>query len=131
MADNKSFLGTGWAFPVVLAAGKVAMASDETDVAQAMLIILETAFGERVMEPQFGCGIQELVFAAQSPTTYGLVAHHVKKALEKWEPRIRVEDVTATGDPANRGVMLVSIAYVVRAKNQRRNLVYPFYLTQG
>jgi phage baseplate assembly protein W len=116
---------------VGLSGGKVGMVADEASVEQSVRIILDTALGERVMEPDFGCRIQELVFAPLSATTYHLVAHQVKKALERWEPRIRVEDVTATGDPARRGVMLVSIAYVVRSKNQRRNLVYPFYLTQG
>lgn len=131
MADTKDFLGSGWAFPVQVVGGKVAMAAGELDIRQAIGLILDTAFGERLMRPDFGCAIQELVFAAQNETTYHLAAHYVQKALAEWEPRIEVEAVRAARDPARAAVLLISIDYVIRSKNQRANLVYPFYLTQG
>ncbi len=129
--STKDFLGTGWALPVTLLGGKVQVVSDEVDVRQAIEIILSTSPGERVMEPNFGCAIQEMVFAPQNASTFYLAAYQVRQALEQWEPRIRVEDVRATSDPKRAGVMLISIDYVIRSKNQRQNLVYPFYLNQG
>ncbi|WP_437330777.1 GPW/gp25 family protein [Sorangium sp. So ce381] len=130
MKGSKSFLGAGWSFPVTLSGGKVELASDELKVRQSIQLILGTSPGERVMEPEFGSRIWELVFAPQSPATFSLASFHVKQALERWEPRVEVEDVRASMDPKRPGVMLIAIDYLVRSKNQRGNLVYPFYLNQ-
>ena len=83
------------------------------------------------MEPDFGCRIHELVFMTQNTSAQQMVAYYVRQALESWEPRITVEDVRAASDPSRQGVLLISIGYLIRARNQRRNMVYPFYLTQG
>ena len=125
---NKDFLGRGWAFPVgVDSRGGIGMASGQADIEQSIRIILETAPGERVMRPEFGCGIHNLVFAPNSPTTAGLVAYHVQEALGRWEPRIEVEMVDVHPDQDRDAVLLIEIRYLVRKTNDRRNLVYPFY----
>ncbi|RKH00549.1 MULTISPECIES: GPW/gp25 family protein [Corallococcus] len=130
MAEGvKDFLGTGWAFPVELQGGKVRVVSAEVDVRQAIELILGTSFGERVMEPEFGCALQELVFSAQNTSNQQLASYYVRQALERWEPRIRVEDVRATSSVDKPEVLLISIDYVIRSRNQRHNLVYPFYVS--
>lgn len=129
--DVKDFLGSGWAYPVDLQGGKVRMVSAEVDVRQAIELILGTSHGERVMEPDFGSTLQELVFAAQNTSSQQLATFYVRQALERWEPRIRVEDVRVTSSADKQEVMLISIDYVIRSRNQRQNLVYPFYVTQG
>jgi len=122
------FLGRGWAFPVgVDHRGGMAMASGEADIEQAIRVILETAPGERVMRPEFGCGLHRLVFAPNSPTTAGLVAYHVREALGRWEPRIEVERVDVSPDPLRDAVLFIQIRYRIRSTNDLRNLVYPFY----
>lgn len=124
------FLGVGWAFPVRAEEGRIALARYEESVRQAIWILLGTAKGERVMRPDFGCGIHELVFAPADPSTAGRVASEVRADLLRWEPRIDVLDVRARVDGA-RALLAVEIDYRVRATNNVFNVVYPFYLEGG
>jgi phage baseplate assembly protein W len=130
--SKKAFLGVGWAFPVGLAAdGAVAMSGYEEDVRQAILIILGTNPGERVMRPDFGAGLNAFVFEPVNPTSMARISGRVREALTDFEPRIEVNGVTARRDPGKPGVLLVDIKYRVRLTNTRHNLVYPFYLEEG
>ncbi len=132
MADNspKAFLGVGWAFPAGAASGEVAMASYEEDVRQAVGIILGTSPGERVMRPDFGAGLRDLVFSPINTTTMALVQHRVQQALVEWEPRIDNVTVQVTAEP-QFGRLRIEIHYRLRATNTFYNLVYPFYLYEG
>ena len=101
--DSKAFLGKGWAFPVAQEGeSEVALVAYEEDVRQAIRIILDTAWGERVMRPDFGAGLQELVFEPINTTTLTLIRHRVEQALITWEPRIHVKNVTVTPDMVER-----------------------------
>ena len=125
----QEFLGVGWQFPIQTdEKGKIAMARYEESIRQAIWMILGTAKGERVMRPDFGCGIHDLVFAVNSAGTAGRVAAEVRRALIQWEPRIDIENVTATSGDSRSNQLLIDIEYRVRATNNRFNLVYPFYL---
>ncbi|HIH44107.1 MAG TPA: GPW/gp25 family protein [Candidatus Methanoperedenaceae archaeon] len=129
---SKEFLGAGWKFPVSLdGEGRIALSLYEQDIREAIWIILCTARGERVMRPDFGCGIHELVFESINATTIGLVESNVKEALTVWEPRIELQRVDVNTDKAAEGLLLVSIDYRVRRTNNRFNLVYPFYMKEG
>jgi len=128
----KEFLGVGWKFPVGTdAAGKIKMSQYEEDIRESILIILGTAKGERVMRPDFGCGIHDLVFAPINTATIGSVESSVKEALTTYEPRIDVLNVEVLDDEARVGKLKVNIDYRVRATNIEFNLVYPFYLTES
>ena len=128
----KDFLGIGWKFPVTIdATGKIAMSKFEEDIKEAIRIILGTARGERVMRPDFGCGIHELIFEPINVATIGLIESSVQEALTRYEPRIDLIDVTVIDNEANVGKLKVSIDYRVRATNNEFNLVYPFYLKEG
>jgi phage baseplate assembly protein W len=132
---SKLFLGVGWSFPVQLstgddAKGMLAHAEYEESIRQSIWIILGTAKGERVMRPDFGCGIYDLVFEVNSATTAGRVSQAVKQALLLYEPRIDVLDVQVNAEGSGE-VMLISIDYEVRATNNVFNLVYPFYLERS
>jgi uncharacterized protein len=126
------FLGRGVAFPLGLdKAGQVRLtAGGEESIRQSIWTILGTAPGERVMRPDFGCGIHDLVFGVNSAGTAGAVAAAVREALSLWEPRIDVLDVYAAPDARQVDLLLVEINYRVRSDNSRFNLVYPFYLDQ-
>ncbi len=127
---SKPFLGVGIEFPLSLdTEGDFRLAEYEESVRQSILIILSTAKGERVMRPDFGCSIYDLVFEPNSPATAGKVSQAVQEALLIFEPRIDVLDVRVQS-PSNqeREKMLVTIDYQVRATNNVFNLVYPFYL---
>lgn len=129
MAD---FIGAGWAFPVgVDARGHISLAHRERDIVEAITIILLTPKGQRVMRPEFGCRIHELVFAGNDATTAGLAAYYVEEALGMWEPRIRVIRVTAEADPDNDGRLLIEIHYEIKATYDVRALVFPFYRIPG
>ncbi len=128
MATSADFLGQGWAFPIATQGGRVLMASDATDINQAILLILQTAPGERVMLPAFGCRINELVFAAGNATATSLAQLYVKQALDRWEPRIIVTEVVAGIDSQTPNCLKISVGYVIRTSNQPGNLVYPFFL---
>jgi len=131
--DRKAFLGRGWAMPVALdpRTGLVASAAYEQDIRQSILIILETAPGERVMRPNFGCGIHELVFAAVDSTTLQRIRSTVEEALRRCEARIDVLEVNVNEAATTQGELLVEIEYRVRKTNQLGNLVYPFYFREG
>ena len=125
----RKFLGQGWRYPVSLnGRGGIAMSRAGDDIQAAILIILGTARGERVMRPEFGSSIHEFVYAPNSATTHGLIAYHVREALGQWEPRIDVLDVDVQADIADSSRVLINIVYEVIATNDVRNLVYPFYL---
>jgi len=124
----RDFLGVGWAFPVgVDARGRIALARQERDIEDAIRIILLTPKGQRVMRPEFGCQIHDLMFAPNDATTAGLAAYYVEEALGMWEPRIHVKEVNARPDPENQGRLLIDISYEVKATHDSRSLVFPFY----
>jgi phage baseplate assembly protein W len=130
--SDKSFLGIGWEYPPrATLSGKLAMATFEEDIRQAIMIIIGTNHGERVMRPDFGAGLNALVFEPVNTTTMALVKHRVEKALVDWEPRIDVEEVKVTTDSIERNKLLIDVTYQVRATNSRQNLVYPFYIREG
>jgi len=124
------FLGKGWKYPVSIKNKKIQYSSGEDCIRESIMIILGTAKGERVMRPDFGCGIQELVFAPNRTSTATLISIHVRDALLKWEPRIEVLDVSASPNSEEENVLNVTIEYKVKTTNTRYNLVYPFYLAR-
>jgi phage baseplate assembly protein W len=124
------FIGRGWTFPPKInPQGGIALADQHDDIPQAIHIILSTVPGERVMRPTFGSRLHELVFASINSETMALARRHVQDALGMWEPRINLIEVTVNPNrEENVGCLIVDIQYEVKATNDRRNLVYPFYL---
>jgi Bacteriophage baseplate protein W len=131
--ERKDFLGRGWAMPVQLdpRTGLVASVAYEEDIRQSILIILETAPGERVMRPSFGCGIHELVFTAVDSTAIQRIRSVVDEALRRCEARIEVLGVAVDEAATAEGQLLVEVEYRVRKTNQVGNLVFPFYFREG
>jgi uncharacterized protein len=130
---GRAFLGTGWAFPVRLSTGtgQIERVSYEDDVRQSIRIILSTAKGERVMRPDFGCGIHDLTFAAVSTQLITRVQREVGEALARYEARIEVLRIAVGTPELDRGRLDVVVDYRVRATNQPGNLVYPFYFREA
>jgi len=122
-------LGSGLAFPLsVDHRGAVAMASGEEDVEQALQIILGTAPGERPMRPEFGCDVHDLVFDSVDAATIGRMETAIRGALDRWEPRIEVTAIDFDLSQVGDGRLDIIIGYRLRATNNQRNLVYPFYV---
>jgi phage baseplate assembly protein W len=124
------FLGSGWCFPVgVDQDNGIMMTPGEQNIRQSVWVILATSPGERVMRPNFGCGLHDLVFSLNDAATEGEVTHQVRDALIRWEPRIDVLDIDVESRGRNEEVLLINIHYRVRSTNNFFNLVYPFYLS--
>jgi phage baseplate assembly protein W len=125
----KNFLGRGFAFPLrVNGRGQVEMVTGEQSVLDSVRLILGTPLGERLMRPDFGCMIHDLVFHPVSANTCSLVAMYATQALVKWEPRIEDVNVQAFPDPSAENSILLQVGFRVRSTNNLHNLVYPFYL---
>jgi len=128
----REFLGSGLKFPLqVDASGALAQSSHEERVAESIAFILATAHGERVMRPDFGCGIHELVFAPNNELTRGSVAQSVRRGLVEHEPRIDVLDVRVSSADDQPNLLLIRVDYRIRANNAFHNLVYPFFIKEG
>jgi phage baseplate assembly protein W len=126
------FLGRGWAFPEAIGPDdEITMVADVADIRQSIRLILETDPGERVMRPDFGAGLRQLLFEPVNTHTLVMVEHRIEQALITWEPRINVDRVTVSAEDAALGRLLIRIDYEVRATNTFYNLVYPFYLQEA
>jgi uncharacterized protein len=122
-------IGSGLAFPLqVDRRGGIALARDETDIEQAIELILATAPGERPMRPEFGCGVHDFVFDTIDASTIGKMELAIREALDRWEPRVIVETVEFDLDEVSDGRLIIDIGYRIRVTNTIRNLVYPFYV---
>jgi len=130
---SKAFLGQGWKFPVSVdpASGRIAMSVHEQDIRESIRIILATAPGERVMRPDFGCGIHDLVFAPMNRATLGLFESRVRESITKFEARIEILDLEILTREADKGRLEISMDCRIRDTNTQFNLVFPFYLTEG
>ena len=129
---SEQFIGRGWAFPVrVDATGGIALVSREQEIEEAIRLILGTSPGERPMRPEFGCRIHEYLFASADNETANAIATEVRAALRRWEPRIDVADVTVLIDPKDPALLYIDVKYAIKATNDRRNLVFPFYVIPG
>ena len=129
MSDDVDFIGRGISFPIrVDQSGAIALTNGTADIDASLRMVLTTAPGERVMRPLFGCRIWELLFEPINANTIGLMGEAVREAVGRWEPRITLDDVRIDPDLRDQGRVLIHLDYTVRATNDRRNLVYPFYV---
>jgi phage baseplate assembly protein W len=130
--DGRPYLGRGWKFPLqVDARGALAGSALEQHVEESILVILATSPGERVMRPDFGCGIHDLVFAPNDPTTVSLAVDQVRRALVAYEPRIDVLDVSAQSPTEQPNLLLIRVEFRIRDNNAVGNVVFPFYITEA
>ena len=132
-ADER-IIGRGWAFPLgVNSRGMIALTNERSEIEQAIIIILSTPIGARVMRPTFGSRLHELVFAPNNIQTTAQARRYVEEALGMWEPRIEVMSVEVLPDPQDKdgASLLIQIRYEVKATHDSRSLVHPFYLIPG
>lgn len=133
MEGYNSFLGTGWTFPPEFDKGTkaVKMLSDEDDIKSSLEVLLSTRLGERVMVPDYGCNLDELMFKPLNLTLKTYVIDLIKTAILYYEPRIDVNKIAI--DPTNEleGELLIDIEYTIRSTNSRKNVVFPFYKAEG
>ncbi|NED93729.1 GPW/gp25 family protein [Phytoactinopolyspora alkaliphila] len=108
--------------------GAIRLTTGAQELDRSIRVILLTAPGERVMRPAFGCRIWDLMFEPITPNLIGLISQAVRDAIAQWEPRVEVDDVSPVHDDEEPGLVRIGITYRVKSSNDRRNLVYPFYV---
>ncbi len=131
-----SFLGTGWSFPPTFnrSSGTVDMVTDEEDIKQSLNILLSTSLGERVMQPKYGCNLNDYVFEGLSSSTIGYIKERVANSILYYEPRIIAEKIDVTSDDSTdllEGRFTISVEYSIPGTNSRFNYVYDFYQNEA
>ncbi|WP_139487977.1 GPW/gp25 family protein [Brevibacillus dissolubilis] len=127
------FLGVGWKFPIEVdeTTGRIRMSEYEEDIEEAIRLILWTGKGERVMRPDFGCGVQQFLFGGTDAQSLYEMQQAIEQAIAKWEPRVYEVEVTAANASDESGKVLISVRYRIRKTNNLFNKVYPFYINEG
>jgi uncharacterized protein len=130
---SPAFLGTGWGFPPTFPSdgSSVRMVHGEEDIRESLHILLSTVPGERVMVPTYGCDLSRYVFRALTTSLISEIKDVVTTAVVRWEPRIDLLACLVRASPDEPGLLLIELAYRVRATNSRSNMVYPFYLNEA
>jgi hypothetical protein len=132
MAEKNTFLGRGWAFPVTFLrdSNQVSLVENEEDIRQSLIILLNTTIGERVLRPEYGANMEDLLFEALNVTTATMITNRIKRAILFHEPRVKVEEVDMRPD-FQEGRIEVLIRYFIISTNNRQNLVYPYLFTEA
>jgi len=132
LAPGRAYLGQGLAFPLrVTGHGRIATARAEAKIEQAVWLIMATAVGERVMRPNYGCGVHDMLFDPNNIAAQARMGDHVRRSLTEQEPRIAVLDVTVESSPADPSAVLIRVDYRIHENNAIASLVYPYFVTEG
>lgn len=108
--------------------GQLATIDGDDAVRQAIILLLTTRPGERVMRPSYGSMLHRLVFAPNDATTAGLAIHYVRQALARWEPRVEVVRIDAGADSDYPEQLMVELTYRVKASQAIEVLRFPVEL---
>jgi phage baseplate assembly protein W len=133
MDATDSFLGRGWGFPPEFSktTASVLLTEGEADIEKSLEILLSTRLGERIMVPGYGCNLEELLFKPLNLTLKTYITDLIKTAILYHEPRIDVDKIRIEPSDDNDGLLLINIDYRVRVTNSRKNMVFPFYQSEG
>ena len=133
MKENKSFLGSGWSFPprFMESTDGLELSHNEQDIAESIFILLSTTPGERVMNPKYGCDLQSMVFSTISNSNKTRIEDMINTAILYFEPRIRVVAIKIESPDQLNGKLEINITYDIKGTKSRKNMVYPFYLSEG
>lgn len=133
MEVDKTFLGIGWSFPPQFDGGAqgVVLVGREEDIRESLYILLSTSPGERPLQPDFGCGLRELMFESITPGAITELKDTIERSILFFEPRITLECIDVDTEEQHKGVLKIRLNYRVRTTNSRSNMVYPFYFREG
>ena len=131
--EQDDFLGKGWSFPPTFNATSktVELTEKVEDINRSLQILLTTRTGERVMQPKYGCNMDEMVFEPLSTQTKTIIKDKIKTAILFFEPRIDVTSIVMNTTSELEGEILIEIEYMVRATNNRFNFVFPYYINEA
>ncbi len=131
--NTETFLGEGWSFPPHFdkKSGELVTTAGVVDINKSLEILLSTRLGERIMLPNYGCNLEELMFQPLDVTLKTYIQELIKTAILYCEPRIDTQEITLDTTNEENGEILIQIKYIVRITNSRANMVFPFYKTEG
>jgi len=133
METDNAFLGRGWGFPPTFdkASKSVGMLEEEADIESSLEILLSTRLGERIMQPNYGCNLDDMVFEAMNLTMLTYLKDLVENAILYFEPRIDLDAVRIDTARDLEGMLVIIVNYTIRTTNSRFNFVFPFYKNEG
>ncbi len=133
MSNGKTFLGIGWSFPPSFdnRSGTNKMVSDAEDIAQSLRLILLTAYGERIMRPEFGSNLFNTIFGSINSLTINKISRYINQSVLEFEPRVTLNNVEIDQDVVHDGKLNIKLDYTIRTINVRTNIVFPFYFKEG
>lgn len=131
--DNKSFLGSGWSFPprFLDSTEGLELSHNDQDIAESIYILLSTTPGERVMNPGYGCNLHSMVFSSINTSMKTRIKDLISTSILYYEPRINLVSINVDDTHQMEGKLEIAIVYDIKGTNSRKNMVYPFYLTEG
>jgi uncharacterized protein len=131
-SDN-NFLGRGWSFPPTFnrELKEVQMTEKVEDIEKSLTILLTTTMGERIMQPRYGCNMEDMLFESVDTATQTIIIDRIKTAILFFEPRIEATRVSLNIQNELEGEILIEIEYKIPATNSRYNFVFPFYKKEG
>ena len=117
MEEELDFLGKGWSFPPTFDkdSGMVEMRSGLVDIQESLWILLSTRLGEMIMQPKYGCQLDELQFENLNRTTITYISELIRTAILYHEPRIEVEKIEIEDEGLIAGKVLIKLSYLVRS----------------
>ncbi len=120
MADSANLYGRSLGFPPRVGAnGQMVWSEGETNVRESIEIILRTRPGERLMLPEFGCSLERYLFEPNNISTLRLIQEEVKRAINRWEPRVRIDDIVVETKASDVRVVDVTIFFTLVATQVR------------
>jgi uncharacterized protein len=133
MPEDQSFLGTGWSFPPTFTAGgsNVELVSGPEDIHQSLQILLSTRLGERVMQDEFGCDLNNVLFEEMDQGLVNTLTSLISDAILYHEARITLDKLDVSESETEQGLLLIRLEYTIRSTNSRFNMVYPFYINEA
>lgn len=132
LAPGRAYLGEGLGFPLRVGPhGRLVTARAEAKIEQAVWLIVATASGERIMRPQYGCAIHDMLFDPNNPGSQTRLADAVRTALTAQEPRIAVLEVTVESGASDPSAVLIRVDYRINENNAITSMVYPYFITEG
>ena len=129
--EDKTYLGTGWGFPVRFNQRGVHLVSDEEDIWESLRILFSTIPGERVFRYNNGCPIDKWVFSKIDLSERTMIIDIIEQAIREGEPRITTDSVEVEIRDAMEGILWIKVEFTIRQTNSRSSMVYPFYFLEG
>ena len=131
--QQNNFLGKGWSFPPTFnkQLKEVVMTEKMEDIEKSLQILLTTSLGERIMQPRYGCNMDDLVFESLDTGTKTIIIDRIQTAILFFEPRIEAKKIELNTQNELEGEILVEIEYIISSTNSRYNFVFPFYRKEG